>query len=260
MGTRSLIPVLLAVSLLPGVLCQDRQSQTAQSQKQESSLSNKDVLFMVKAGLSTDVVLAKIQAAACEFDTSPSALQQLKSAEVPESVILAMVRAAPAQDKRHSTPQEPAPIAEASTAAATTQPLAAPVGFIIDYARSQRVKQSEQKRYDDTSGYLAKKLSEELQGSGISQVKELKGGCCLVSINVIDSAYHQAAIKDNRYDVTAQVRVVDASGKTIYSRAYNAEKKAWVAATANFKNASNDVVIKIISDEAFLQTLRFGRP
>ena len=73
-----------------------------------------------------------------------------------------------------------------------THPLVARAGFIIDYARSQREKPTERKRYDDTSGYLAKKLAEELQGSGIFHVKELKGGCCLVSINVVDSTLHTA--------------------------------------------------------------------
>ena len=48
---------------------------------------------MVKAGLSQEMVIAKIDASACDFDTSPTALKVLKNASIPEAVILAMVQA-----------------------------------------------------------------------------------------------------------------------------------------------------------------------
>jgi len=56
-----------------------------------TSLTNKDVLDMVKAGLTSDVILAKIHSSATSFDTSPTALADLKAANVPDAVILAMV-------------------------------------------------------------------------------------------------------------------------------------------------------------------------
>ena len=46
---------------------------------------------MLKAGLTADVVLAKIKSSATSFDTSPTALAELKAANVPDTVILAMV-------------------------------------------------------------------------------------------------------------------------------------------------------------------------
>jgi hypothetical protein len=48
---------------------------------------------MVKAGIGVEIVVAKIKTATCSFDTSPTALKQLKDAGVPDSVILAMVQA-----------------------------------------------------------------------------------------------------------------------------------------------------------------------
>ena len=48
---------------------------------------------MLKAGLAIDIVVAKINASVCKFDTSPTALADLKAASVPEGVILAMVQA-----------------------------------------------------------------------------------------------------------------------------------------------------------------------
>lgn len=62
------------------------------------ALTNKDVLDMLKAGLTADIVVAKIRSSETNFDTSPGALAELKAANVPDSVILVMVKgpAAPA--------------------------------------------------------------------------------------------------------------------------------------------------------------------
>jgi hypothetical protein len=47
---------------------------------------------MMKAGLTSDVIVAKIKASETNFDTSPSARAELKAANVPDNVILAMVK------------------------------------------------------------------------------------------------------------------------------------------------------------------------
>lgn len=66
---------------------------TAAQPKAEPPLTNSDVLGMVKAGIGTEIIVAKIKTATCSFDTSPAALKELNDAGVPESVILAMVHA-----------------------------------------------------------------------------------------------------------------------------------------------------------------------
>jgi hypothetical protein len=48
---------------------------------------------MLKAGLSPDVVGTKIMNSECDFDTSPTALKELKQRGVPDSVIMEMVKA-----------------------------------------------------------------------------------------------------------------------------------------------------------------------
>jgi hypothetical protein len=65
--------------------------QQSQSQPQVSELTNKDVLEMLKAGLSSDVIITKIKTSRSKFDTSPATLAELKAANVPDAVILAMV-------------------------------------------------------------------------------------------------------------------------------------------------------------------------
>jgi hypothetical protein len=91
----ALAGILLAiVAAFPDAL---RCQTTAPS---KSALTNQDVIDLVKAGFSSDIVLAKIRSAACNFDTSLAAMKSLKSANVPDSVVLAMVQALPARDQR----------------------------------------------------------------------------------------------------------------------------------------------------------------
>ena len=62
-----------------------------------AQLTNKDVLKLVQSGLAADVVIATIRSSSANFDTSPAALQELKSAGVPDTVIAEMVKSAAPQ-------------------------------------------------------------------------------------------------------------------------------------------------------------------
>lgn len=62
------------------------------SSSSEAPLTDKNILGMTKAGLPASVIIAKMKTSTCRFDTSPAALENLKSAGVPDSVILAMVK------------------------------------------------------------------------------------------------------------------------------------------------------------------------
>jgi len=90
--------LLSAVVILTGFLSVSPKPTDAQTTTRETSpgpsakLENGDVLDMVKAGLPEDVIVAKIQGSLCNFDTSPAALTTLKSAQVPNAVILAVVK------------------------------------------------------------------------------------------------------------------------------------------------------------------------
>ncbi len=57
-------------------------------------LRGQDVIGMVKAGISPEVIAAKVRNSRCECDTSPAALEQLKAAGVPDGVVLAMIESA----------------------------------------------------------------------------------------------------------------------------------------------------------------------
>ena len=68
------------------------------SQRSQSPvLTNSDVVQMYKAGVPSDIIIAKIKRSPTSFDTSPKALIALKAVRLPNSLIMAMVNAAPAR-------------------------------------------------------------------------------------------------------------------------------------------------------------------
>jgi len=77
---------------------------------------------MVAAGLSADVILAKIDISRCEFDTSTDSLKVLKAAKVPDSVILAMVKA-PSNNKPAVQPEPTLRVAKVTCLSVKEVPL-----------------------------------------------------------------------------------------------------------------------------------------
>jgi hypothetical protein len=82
---------ILMLTLSLAVVAFPAPQDPAKPQAASSALTNKDVLEMLKAELTAAVVVAKIKSSATSFDTSPTALTDLKTAGVPDAVILAMV-------------------------------------------------------------------------------------------------------------------------------------------------------------------------
>jgi hypothetical protein len=76
----------------------------------QTPLTNQDVVSMVRAGLSAEIIGAKIKASAVNFDTSPSALKELKGAGVPDGVLLAMLE--PREAKAEKAPARYVPLAD----------------------------------------------------------------------------------------------------------------------------------------------------
>lgn len=67
------------------------QAGFAQDQANSELLTNDDVIEMVEAGLSAEIVLATLESCGCQFKTSTSALVALAKAGVPNDVIYSMV-------------------------------------------------------------------------------------------------------------------------------------------------------------------------
>jgi hypothetical protein len=98
--------------LLLCVVCASAAVTWAQDSAEQLPVVNKDIAEMVKAGVSADVVIAKIKTSFCQFDTSPPALVSLKEAGVPDAVLLEMVRnphgMQPAVERAPARPTPPA--------------------------------------------------------------------------------------------------------------------------------------------------------
>jgi hypothetical protein len=76
--------VLLALTLF--LSC----ASLAFAQESFTTLNNLDILTMVRAELSTALIIEKINTSSCSFDTFPSVLAELKYKGVPDEVLMAM--------------------------------------------------------------------------------------------------------------------------------------------------------------------------
>jgi hypothetical protein len=91
--TASLVLVgALLITVLPFTLVTSAQEVVSTPQAQQT-LTNKDVTELLKSGLSAEIIIAKIKSSPSKFDTSTAALLELKAADMPESVVLAMIQA-----------------------------------------------------------------------------------------------------------------------------------------------------------------------
>jgi hypothetical protein len=70
-------------------------------------LTNREVLQMFAARLAPEVIVEKLRASRCDFDTTPDALQKLREAGLPDSLLLVMVLAPKCGCS--ATPEQPPP-------------------------------------------------------------------------------------------------------------------------------------------------------
>jgi hypothetical protein len=91
-------PLFLALLLLnlsfgaPMAISRTILSAPQPAPPQAATITNADVLMMLKMGLSSEVIMAKLKVSNCTFDTSPTALQELKSANASDALIMAMMQ------------------------------------------------------------------------------------------------------------------------------------------------------------------------
>jgi hypothetical protein len=100
---RVILAALLAV-FFPAVLAS--QQLTGSQGEDAQKMTNADVLKMVEAKLSDDLIVSKIRGSACSFDTSTDTILKLKSQGVSDGVIQAMVSAGKPPSQA-STPAAP---------------------------------------------------------------------------------------------------------------------------------------------------------
>src|SRR6266446_126916 len=127
---RSPRPAMVLALFLAALVPITAIPQTNQSaQAAITALTNKDVLDMLQAGLTAEIVTAKIKSSSCNFDTSPDTLKKLKAASVPDAVILAMVQA-PVASSMEVTPERVLREAQVTCISAKEIPLLSSPGIL----------------------------------------------------------------------------------------------------------------------------------
>jgi hypothetical protein len=139
MITKNLIARLLVIAFCIPTLALITQAQEGTEQQ---PVANKEIFEMVKAGLTAELIIAKIKTSPCDFDTSPSALVSLKEAGVANAVLMEMVCNPHGVQRRAEKLPAPAPTPAESVARETAQPVSDGLpeyGHISEMRRMRRV-------------------------------------------------------------------------------------------------------------------------
>jgi len=65
------------------------------------AMNNEDVVKLVKAGISENLIISTIETSETDFDTSADALIKMKEARVPEAIIQRMIRCPDTSETRN---------------------------------------------------------------------------------------------------------------------------------------------------------------
>jgi hypothetical protein len=200
----------------------------------------------------------------CAFDTSPSVLKELKTLGIPDSVILAMVTAGNPNTKGVVPPQslpQNSPTTQSLENRAEPAP-SNPKGFNISYVKSGKKWKYGFlcEPYNKVSDYLVSKLVDDLNVKGVKTVGHVEGGCCLVSVELLEVTSHPALIKKPGIDVSANVTVANAEGRLMYSKGYRGESRTMANTWGHVINhACEDLAKNIAEDENLVRTLATGK-
>ncbi|HYE76244.1 MAG TPA: hypothetical protein VEF04_23060 [Blastocatellia bacterium] len=141
-----LVALLSFVGLLPLVAsAQKRQgARPPQRTTAVSTMTNQDVIKLVRAGISDDIVITKIKQSRTKFDLSTDGLVQLKTAGVSERVLAVMMNpdteaTSPAKPAQSAAPQTHSGIAKNSAPAKSIEPSAATPEVQPTHAALERV-------------------------------------------------------------------------------------------------------------------------
>lgn len=150
-------PLILALLLLfPIAIAAQKQSQAQNGNETLPRLTNKDILAMAQAGLSSDVIIAKIKISRCNFDTEPTQLVELKTKGVANEVLQAMIEA-PYGNPR-STPVESSSRAALKTA---TDKTSTSLASLEDFDWAKFLGGSSKTRWELTFHHQDKKYPEK---------------------------------------------------------------------------------------------------
>jgi hypothetical protein len=133
-----------------------------------AKLTNNDVLLMHTSGLGDDVISEKLRTSTCDFDTSPTALANLRAAGISDAVVLSMLRC-----KSRGGAEGTAAL-DTPTKVATEGSNQYSLSFVTSDRKWKYGLRSEP--YDKISADLQTRLVEALGQHGLRRLPTLEGG------------------------------------------------------------------------------------
>jgi len=218
-----------------------------------ASLTNGDILDMQAAGFTEAIVIAKIKTSSCDFDTTPAALAKLKSAGVPESVIVEMINC-------KGPAAAPAPPANEPSATAGSL---APTGYELTFVQSDRKWKYglRSEPFNKISEYADTQLTAALETKGIHRLPTIAAGCCRVVLELLEVTTHPAVIKKPGIDASGNISVRDTNNRLVYSKGYRGESRTMGNTWGHMINhAVEDLVSNIAADPDLIKALTTGSP
>jgi hypothetical protein len=135
--SKSLLSVLLALILSLSCV------SFGFAQESFTTLTNADIMTMVRAKLPTALIIEKIKTSSCSFDTFPSVLAEMKYKGVPDEILMAMVQA-PRGDRRPAAPAKNRTSADAAVEVPTVlTPIIIPDGTPLEVEATYTVSSAE---------------------------------------------------------------------------------------------------------------------
>lgn len=203
---------------------------------QEQALKNGDILDMQAAGLTEAVINAKIKASSCQFDTTPTDLTKLKNAHVSESVILEMIHC----NSHHTTQTS--------------------IGYELSFIKSDRKWKDglRSEPFNKISEYADKQLTAALEARRLQRIPVIEAGCCRVVIELLEVTTHQAAIKKQGIDASANISVRTTDSRLVYSKEYRGESRTLAPWGHMINHAVEDLINNIAADSALIKVLTTG--
>ena len=216
---------------------------------QEQALRNGDILDMQAAGFTEAVINAKIKTSSCQFDTTPAALTKLKSASVPESVILEMINCK-------------GPIANAGNLS-NNDKRPTPNGYELSFVKSDRRWKYglRSEPLNKISEYADKQLTAALEAKGVHRIPAIENGCCRIVMELLEVTTHPAVIKKPGIDASANISVRDTDNRLVYSKGYRGESRTLGNTWGHLINhAVEDLINNIAADSDLIKALTTGSP
>lgn len=130
--------------------------------------------------------------------------------------------------------------------------------YSVSFAKSERKWRFgfRSEPFNKVSQYFEDQLTNSLNLKGFRRVPVQSEASCQISLELLEVTTHPAAFKKPGMDVSANVTVIDASSRIVFSRGFRGESRTFMNTYGHLINhAVEDLVRNVTADERFLNSL-----